>query len=440
MRLLMTAAFLCGIAAAADLRVAPFHVDATPPLGAPLIWVTPAARVADPLLAKGLLLQSDGKRLVLCAVDWCGLAGSSHRLLRDRMAAAAGPGATVTLHTVHQHTAPYVYGDASRLLAELSATPLAYPDSALEDLAARLGEAVRKAAGALQKVDSIGFGQAEVRQVASARRLTLNGKLATRWSTSGTDRAMAEAPEGDIDRVLRTITFRHKGKTIARLHYYATHPQTFCCEGTVSADIAGRAREAIEKEDGAVQVYFTGAAGNVTVGKYNDGSEARREELARRLQAGMRASIDATRFEAVRTVQWRSVPLSLPVRAESDPVLAHYRATLADPKAPVQDRYRAADAVAFAARREPLDLTALILNRATVLHLPGEPLLEFQRYAQQTASGQFIALAGYGDIGPGYLCPDRVFEEGGYEPSSSNAAPGTEAALKAAIRAALQTK
>ena len=45
-----------------------------------------------------------------------------------------------------------------------------------------------------------------------------------------------------------------------------------------------------------------------------------------------------------------------------------------------------------------------------------------------------MAVAGYGDISPGYLCTDRAFEEGGYEPSAANAGPGTEARVKQAIR------
>jgi hypothetical protein len=48
-----------------------------------------------------------------------------------------------------------------------------------------------------------------------------------------------------------------------------------------------------------------------------------------------------------------------------------------------------------------------------------------------------VAVAGYGDIQPGYLCTDQAFQEGGYEPSASNAGPGTEARVKAAIRALL---
>jgi len=37
-------------------------------------------------------------------------------------------------------------------------------------------------------------------------------------------------------------------------------------------------------------------------------------------------------------------------------------------------------------------------------------------------------------MSPGYLCTDRAFVEGGYEPGASNAGPGTEVRVKEAIR------
>ena len=93
--------------------------------------------------------------------------------------------------------------------------------------------------------------------------------------------------------------------------------------------------------------------------------------------------------------------------------------------------YRAALTAAFARRERPLDTAALEIGGATLVFLPGEPFLEFQKYAQ--GLGKFVAVAGYGDISPGYLCTDRAFEEGGYEPSASNGGPGTEARVKEAI-------
>jgi hypothetical protein len=66
--------------------------------------------------------------------------------------------------------------------------------------------------------------------------------------------------------------------------------------------------------------------------------------------------------------------------------------------------------------------------------MPGEPMLEFQRYAISLRPDEFVAFAGYGDIAPGYICTDRAFREGGYEPGAANSRPGVESVVKAGIR------
>lgn len=418
----LMAAVLAAAASAADPRIATFRAGATPDLGEPLIWVTPAAGVDDPLWAKGVVLESGGARYVLCAVDWCGIGGRTHHMLREKIAAGAGTaGARVALQTVHQHTAPYIDGDAYALLAGLPSPPLRMSEAYLARLGERLAAAAREAVLRLAPFDSIGTGEARVERVASARRVFQDGKLRVRYSTGGKDPAMAALAEGPIDPRLRTVTFASRGRPLARLHFYATHPQTWCCDGRVSADFAGAAREDVERAEKVFQVYFTGCAGDVTVGKYNDASPAAREGLRERLRRGMEEAIAATRFAGAGALRWRAVPLVLPRK----------------PAVEARD-YRSSIAAAFARREAPLETFALAAGPARLLFLPGEPMLEFQEYARGLRPGQFVSVAGYGDISPGYLCTDRAFAEGGYEPSAANAGPGTEARVKEAIRRLLR--
>ena len=49
------------------------------------------------------------------------------------------------------------------------------------------------------------------------------------------------------------------------------------------------------------------------------------------------------------------------------------------------------------------------------------------------AADDFVAVAAYGDLGPGYICTDKAFEEGGYEPTDTGAGPGSEPLMKATI-------
>ena len=415
---------LAGMGMAGTLRVATFRSEVTPAMGEPLIWVDPTREVLDPLWAKGVVIDGPAGRVVLCAVDWCGLGGYVHRMFRDKVARAVNtPADCVAVQAVHQHTAPYIEGGGYELMARLKNPPLMMSRRFLDDVTGRLARAAAQAVGRLQPFDAAGLGSAGLERVGSARRMMVDGKLVTRFSTSGKDPKMAELPEGDIDTRLRTVTLFGKEKPLVRLHYYASHPQTFCCDGRVTADFVGAAREAVERDEGVPQIYFTGCAGDTTVGKYNDGGSDARAGLARRMEAGLRASIQSTRTSPVHEMDWKTVELRLPLKAGPKPEWPPRE--LASMSG--NDIYRRAIPAAFAARREPLAVSRLRLGGLQIVHLPGEPLLEFQRHA-----GDAI-VAGYGDISPGYLCPDKAFEEGGYEPSASNAGPGTEAALKQAI-------
>lgn len=418
-------------------RVATFKVDATPWKGEPLIWVAPTAKVLDPLLAKGVVIEDGANRYVLCALDWCAISNSTHELFRQRMAAAAGTDASrVAVQSVHQHTAPYVDGDANKIVSQLAAPPLSMSDKFLDDLTGRLAAAVKDATAKLEPFDRVGTGQARVERVAGARRLKgPDGKITVRWSSNGGNRQLQEAPEGNIDPFVRTITFARGAKSLVRIHYYASHPQTFCCDGTVTADFVGIAREAVEKKEGVFQVYFTGCGGDVTVGKYNDKSLAAREGLTVRFQAGLEASGAATRYERPGKIVWRSAPLTLAKRSDMAAMVAQSRARIENTgKSTAQDVYKAAIVLAWDARTKPLDVSSLQIGRIHILHLPGEPSLEYQFYAQRLLKDKFVAVAGYGDCAPGYLVADKHFEEGGYEPTEAHGGPGSEARIKDAIR------
>jgi hypothetical protein len=68
-----------------------------------------------------------------------------------------------------------------------------------------------------------------------------------------------------------------------------------------------------------------------------------------------------------------------------------------------------------------------------IVHLPGEPFVEYQLWAQQHQSDDFVAVAGYGDCAMCYLCTDRAYEDrGGYEQTWSFVEP-CEGLLKEAM-------
>jgi len=420
----------------ASYRIATFCCDVTPPPdGHPLIWLIPVKEVETPLEARGIVLDNGQQRFVICAMDWCGVCNSTYQMLREALAEGAGTTPEfVALQTVHQHTAPYTNGDAQPLLDEVKAGIRYVDDQFLKVLATRLKESVKESLGRFQRVTQVGFSAVPVEHVASNRRAwTPDGRLVTRYS-SCKDPQIRDLPEGLIDPLLRTVTFASDDQPIVRLHYYATHPQSFYGDPRASSDVPGFARSRLEKEEGVFQIYFTGCAGNITMGKYNDGSREAREQLTERLYQVMRQTRMKTQYQPLRSIGWRNMPFRFVPRSDSGYREQDLRGRLADSNVDPVQRVRAACGVSFYQRaHEPLPCQALYLNDAVILHLPGECFVEYQLYAQSLRPDGFVAVAAYGDLGPGYICVAKAFEEGGYEPTATHLAPENETTLKEII-------
>jgi hypothetical protein len=305
----------------------------------------------------------------------------------------------------------------------------------LQRVTDHLAQSVREALNRFESFDRIGTGQARVQQVASTRRNIRDGNVIVRYSTGGKDPALAALPEGLIDPWLKTVTLAAGGKPLVRLHYYATHPQTFCCDGRISGDFVSDAREALEKEENVFQIYFTGCAGDITVGKYNDTTLEARRALELRLRQAMKDSITATRFAPATRLKWRDASLLPPILKRVDTSADSSSSPLGIlSKLSGQEVYMKAMPLVYALNPPRLPASSLQIGNTWILQLPGEPMLEFQRFAQGERPAGFVAVAGYGDISPGYLCTDQAFKEGGYEITDTNVGHGTEESVKQIIR------
>jgi hypothetical protein len=424
------------------LRIATFSCDVTPSRGEPLVACDLIKTIEQPLLAKGLVLDDGARRYVLCAFDWCMTDNSAHQALRETIATAAGTSVSqVAVQTVHQHNAPLVDLDAQKLLAGVGAAKLHLSLKDWSAIDARLAEAVKRCLDHFQVVDRIGTGQAKVERVASSRRVpNEEGVIVPRMSLAkGKLSKLRDLPEGYIDPNLKTITFARGEKPLVRLHYYANHPQTFYNDNRATSDFPGDARETLEKEEHVFQIYFNGCGGDIAVGKYNDGTKKSRQAFAARLLAGMKGAVAATTFAPVGPIRWRTYPLQLTYRNEPGFCEADYRKALEDRhgKDVVRMWNGGCCLASWQRRAQPLELSSLEMSKVHILHLPGEPMVAFQLYAQGLKPEEFVAVAGYGDGAPGYICTAAAFREGGYELTESLVVPESEAALKKAIDALL---
>ena len=380
-----------------------------------------------------------GLPIVLAALDWTGVMDESHRLWVEALAEAAHTTPDrVALHCVHQHNAPFIDREGNKLLRSAGADPLMFDDRFVDALVKRSAGAVRESLATAEPVSQVSAGQAEVKQVACNRRVVgPNGKILYTRTSSTRDPAARAAPEGTIDPLLRSVVFAHQGRPLARLYYYTTHPMSYYGDGRVSSDFVGIARDRRDADEpGVLHVYFTGSAGNVTAGKYNDGSHENRLVLVDRVRQGMLAADrDAgEKFVPLDSAEWVTRPIRFAPRADLD--VDKLRAIVVDPKETVVNRNRSAMAWGWMKRvesRRPILLSRLELGAATLLHLPAETFVEYQIEAQTHRPGTVLATAAYGDGGPWYIPLRRSFAEGGYEPSVALVSEETEPAYRKAV-------
>ncbi len=438
---------LIAVAESGVLKLAVFDIDVTPPVGSMMAYDRVKRIDEMGLRCRGVVLLGAGEPIVLCSVDWIGIGNEGHDAFREALASAAGTSPRrVAVHTVHQHDAPVCDFTAEQLLKEAGAKDLSrYDGSFAREVLRRLAQSVRAALPAAESVTHAGWGEAEVREVASNRRIKgPDGRIRAMRFTACKDPALRAEPEGVIDPLVSVLSFWNGDKPVAVLSYYACHPQSYYRTGIPSPDFPGIARffrgQAVPE---ALHVHFNGAGGNVGAGKYNDGATANRIPLAQRLADGMRRAWENTQKWPLQAedVTWNTAPVALPVAKHLDE--AKLRADLATWNP--EQYFGTPDQLAWVLRCKSghkIELACLGIGHVCVLHMPGELLVEYQLAAKKMRPDLRVTMAAYGDYGPGYIGPAVTYEEGGYEtsPGSSNVAPEVEDVLMQAMRKLLKVQ
>jgi hypothetical protein len=146
--LIVTFVYAATAIAVEPLKVGTFQIDATPPLGSPLCdgLCPPAKEIVDRLSARGVVLVTDEKPIVLCAIDWVGTGNGGYNAWRKALAKAAGTTESrVAVHCLHQHDAPGCDFDAEDLLAAHGLAGAAFHVAFAHETIDRAAAAVREA-------------------------------------------------------------------------------------------------------------------------------------------------------------------------------------------------------------------------------------------------------------------------------------------------------
>lgn len=417
----MALTLACAHVLNAQVRMGTFAADITIPIGHRCMGVLPikARQIDDPLQAVGVVLLGDQAPVVVVALDWCEVRNGAYDLWRDELAKAAGTTRQrVLVCSLHQHDAPVTDNRAQELLDEVGLPKelfdVEFQAACIADTAVALRLAIEQA----QPVTHVGLGQAQVEKVASNRRMEhADGSVHfDRYSRSEPDSFQASSPPGEIDPWLKSISFWNGEQQIAVISCYATHPMSAYGQGAVSADFIGQARRRRQADTPkTLQLYVTGCSGDITAGKYNDGSLAARGLLADRLYRAMSAAAEQTQRHDLRQWTFRNAEIVLPFHDGPEFTGEAMRGVLRDAQATTEQRILAAmglSSLERVERGEPIDLPCIDLGVAQLVVLPGEAFVGYQLMAQRLKPQGFVMASGYGECWTGYIPTEQAMNDG----------------------------
>jgi hypothetical protein len=377
------------------LKVCTFQVDCTPPDGTMvgLDVGSSASGTRDPLYMRGVILEDNGARSIIAALDFCALLNGSYDEFRFALAGAVKADVNKTIiHCIHQHDAPLIDFQVSNYIEPENYYPRSWFDAIME----KCSQAAVQASKKMSAVAKIGFAETRLHGFASNRRVIMpDGSIRMRFSRCD-DKKLKEQPVGIIDPLLRTVAFIGSAKKIlASLSFYATHPQT-CNNGKeFSADAPGEALRLLSNDfPDSMHSFFTGAAGNVGAGKYSSSNnlDGNRRHFGFLLAKGIAHNLKSMNYSPAENINWRQQSFSFPVRnINREKMLMELQSPDTEPGRKTSNL---AEICCQDYDPKPKYVVRLLeIGNVKILFLPGEPFVEYQLFAQALIPDEFIATA-----------------------------------------------
>ncbi len=274
------------VAPAAELLVGAAQVDITPEKGTPMAGyysLRAAEGMHDPLFVRALVIEQDGTRAVLVALDLIhttfGMTAESRKLIE---AETKIPGANVMLFASHAHTGPTLAEGGTYAAATGGGNKLA------KEYMAGLS---KKIAAAVAKADAAKKPAKVVRGIGKEEGLAFNRRFHMTDGTVGWNPGKLNPkilkPAGPVDsavQVVQFVTADKEAKVIATYVNFSMHADTV---GGLhfSADYMGVIAEALAKVHGeqAVTLFGLGCCGDVNHINVNSGKPQKGHAEASRI-------------------------------------------------------------------------------------------------------------------------------------------------------------
>jgi hypothetical protein len=435
---------------AGDLRAGAAAVSITPLLGTPMAgyyYARAAEGVHDDLYAKALVLEKDGAKAALVALDLISTTRSLVTEARREIERTTGlAGAQVMISATHAHTGPLLSSRGLRDDYLGGKADLVQRYTA--ELPAKIARAVRLAEEALTPARlSVGHGREET--LAFNRRYHLvDGTVG--WNPGLLNPKILK-PAGPIDPDVPVVSFTSlANKPLALYVNYAVHLDTI--GGLqISADMPATVAKLLAEVKGPEMLtfYTTGTCGDVNHINVNWGVKQGGFDTAARMGIILAAEVLRTlpRMKTVApgALRCRSEIVQLPLPKIEPDDLKKARDTLRrrdDTKGrqptflETVQAFKVLDVEARHGKPNDVEVQVIALGDAIAwVSLPGEIFVELGLEIKQDSPFKHTILAELANGSVGYVPARRAYPQGNYEVVSARCAEGSgEMLVAAALR------
>ena len=408
-----------GVAFGAGLKAGVAKVDITPPPGLPMYGYFDRTQLStgtlDPLYARILVLEVDGKRLALVTLDLGRTFGpASLARLRDQLTQASGI-SFLLITASHTHAGPNILDEYP---------PNHVPAWETADLA-KIAQGVEEARQ--HEVEAqVGTGYGQVYIGYNRRRVNPDGTVTMFWQNPD------KVPTSPLDPTLAVLRIdTTAGKPLAILVNYACHPVVFGPDNLdYSADYVGVMAKTVEQAVGSTTggsplcLFLQGADGDInpyyaTTPRAKDAVQKRDWTGAQIGQEAARVAKDIrTNPAAEPSLQFVEDTMTFPVRWNAqkfrEGMLATYGPRIYEDHADLLDKE--------SPRRElSLPVTTVLINqKIALMGMPGEPFVDFQINWRARCPLRDAFFVGYANGYLDYFPTIRAAAEGGYGAADSD--------------------
>jgi neutral ceramidase len=424
---------------AADLSAGAAAVDITPPRGCPMAGyysVRGAEGTHDPLHSKALVLEKDGVRVALVALD---LISTTRSLVEDARALIEKEtgiaGKNVMISATHSHTGPVLWGRTQR--DEVLGGSSEIAKNYIADLPGKIAESVKKA-DAARKPARASFATGKEEGLAFNRRFHMaDGSIG--WNAGKKNPRMVR-PAGPTDPSVPVVLFETLDKTPRPIAVYVNFAMHLDTVGGLyySADYPytlAKSLAAALGED-VVTVFSVGTCGDINHINVDSAKPQKGHGEAARIGTRLAAEVLRT-FEKVKPaadgpIRVSSAMIDLTAATVTPEELASAKVVINDvqagkkPAPKFLDQVQAFKAVDVAARLgKPIAVEVQVISLGDDLawvSLPGEIFVELGLQIKRGSPFKQTMIAELANGAIGYI-PNRVaYSQGNYEVVSARVA------------------